>query len=90
MIMKTRMIAASLLSLGLLTSVAFAENSGNSFCAPGQSYDRENLVCVGSTGQPVTDNAALAVSGASKQVSPGNVGDFIDETATESRERSSN
>jgi hypothetical protein len=90
MIMKTRMIAASLLSLGLLTSVAFAENSGNGFCGKGESYDRENLVCVGSNGQPVTDSAALAVSGAVKQVDPRNVGDFIDESVTESKQRSSN
>jgi hypothetical protein len=88
--MKTHLIAASLLSLGLLASAASAGNSDNGFCGKGTTYDRENLVCVDNTGAPVTETAGIAVAGDGNQIDNRRVGDFIDETVTERNERSTN
>lgn len=83
--MMTRLMTASVLALGLLTSVASAENG---FCVNGASYDKETLTCVDNRGAKVTEAAGFAVDTSASQVNKGTIGDFIDESVTERNERS--
>jgi hypothetical protein len=85
--MNTRLIYASILSLGLLTSVASAENSSNAFCGKGSVYDRESLSCLDFGGKAVTDGAAFAAPSAAKVVNKNDVGDFINESTNDRFER---
>ncbi len=89
--MNTRILAASVLSLGLLSSVSFAAEGvrfGN--CPNGGTYDRDYNVCLDSRGVEITDTAGFNVPGGSAaQVDKRSVGDFIDETKEQRNQRSS-
>jgi hypothetical protein len=82
-IMTFRTIAASVLALGLLAPVAFAADG-----PAGSEVNNHRADYL------VKDDAVSSTQGFSAQAAPvakrGPVGDFIDETAQESNERSSN
>lgn len=86
----TRLMTASVLALGLLASTAIAGKNESGYCGKNATYDNETLTCIDSFGGQVEDRAGFAVGNAARAVSPGSVGDFIDETVTERNERSGN
>jgi hypothetical protein len=88
--MNTRLIAASVLAIGLLASSAMAGKNESGYCGKGSTYDRDTLTCVDQFGGTVTDNAALSSGYVANKVDARSVGDFIDESVTQRNERSSN
>lgn len=87
--MNIRIIAASVLALGLLAPAAFAAENYN--CKTGQSEKADYGDCMSnmsSTAKMTSKNAFSAFVGKSMQRA--SIGDFIDETAEEKNQRSSN
>lgn len=82
--MNTRLLTASLLAIGLLSPAAFAAENYN--CSQDQLNKSDYADCKGDVASPTESQYGAAIVG----VQRGPVGDFIDETPSQSRERSSN
>ncbi len=82
--MNTRILAASMLAFGLMSPVAFADDTYN--CSQDQQRRGEYIDCNSTRYTPRVSEYGAAVV---QQTRSGPVGDFIDETPAESRQRSS-
>jgi hypothetical protein len=86
MIMTIRTLAATILALGLLAPVgAMAETNYN--CSTDQTNKSDYLDCKDTVQKSTAQYGAAVVSDSVKR---GPIGDFIDETPAESKQRSSN
>lgn len=93
--MNIRILSASIFALGLIASAALAEGSSTSTngrgCPDFPIKGGEFIDCIDGTGSSSINSYGLAVGGEAR-VGPGagSIGDFIDETAQEKNQRSSN
>ena len=93
--MNIRIISASIFALGLITSAAFAEGSSTSTnsrgCPDFPIKGGDFIDCVDGGTSSISNSYGFAVV-TQERVRPaaGSIGDFIDETAVEKNQRSSN
>jgi hypothetical protein len=86
--MNIRTLIASTIVFGALATGASAD-SGGFYCGKDSTYDRETLTCVDNFGgKVVNENAGISVPSAGAVVDNSEIGDFINESATDRNQRS--
>jgi hypothetical protein len=84
--MITRIFAASILALGVLSPATFAAD--NDYCSTNQSHRSDYAPCTGVV--QTADRQALEIRIEPRTKKRGSVGSFVDETTDERNQRSSN